>query len=87
MTYTHPATGLIFERQPGASPVRITGNTYPHAGALRAAGFAWDAAEKQWEGDAQFLCTLRVSEAFRIFAGLDLRTKSKIGGKIAIVGL
>jgi hypothetical protein len=87
MTYSHAATGLIFERQRGASPVRITGNTYPHSSELRAGGFAWDAEAKQWVGEAANLCTLRVPEAFRIFSGLEIQTKNKIGGKIAIVGL
>lgn len=87
MTYTHQATGLIFERQRGASPVRVTGNTFPHKGALRAAGFEWDSENDQWAGDASNLTTLKVAEAFRIFPGLEIKTKNKIGGKIAVIGL
>ena len=87
MNYTHQATGLIFERQRGASPVRVTGNTFPHKAALKAAGFFWDEERKNWAGEAIFLAALNVPESFRIFAGLGLKTKNKIGGKVAIIGL
>lgn len=76
-TYTH-STGLRFTRD-GAT-VTVSGNTFAHRGALRAAGFAWDRDAEVWAGDVHAAARLDVPRCWEIPDGLAIRTKSKISG-------
>ncbi len=77
-THTHPATGLRFTRDGAA--VTVSGPTFAHRDALRAAGFAWDKGAEVWRGDVHAAVRIDVPRGWAIADGLAIRTKSKVGG-------